>query len=630
MKSQLHAFLLAFVMLIGGTSVFAQNTAQHNYSIDLRTVVEDRVKVTVMAEEAQPEVDEKGWSQFHFPMTIPGTYATLDYGKYIHDFEAFGKDGSKLKVKKKGNTYYIKGAPKRIEYWVEDTFDAKVKKNKVFEPAGTNIQEDLNYLLNSAGFFGFFDGKESLPVKLHVEKPENHLGVSAMHSDITELTQDFTARDYHQFLDCPIMFCAPDTTSFYLADTKVTMSVFSESGRPLSKLLYKEVVTSMNAIHEFLDGELPVDNYAFIFYLKDFSEHKDVIEGKSASPGAIIRLIKDLAGQGFGALEHGNSSVYFMPDFGNRSVIDEIKDVCIHEFFHILTPLSLHSECIGSFNYTDPVMSQHLWLYEGITEYFAGISQVKGDVISREKYFRELLIGKIKYSDKFPEKKMTFTEMSTNVLKRPWKKQYLQVYQRGAVMGALLDIEIMYLTGGKKDLKDVILELSKKYGATTSFSEDNFIEEFVAHVHPDLQQFFDRHVSGHEPLPIAESLAKVGITYHKHYKGRVPMDPLKDNDLKTKMSFGGGRTTIKSVGPKEKYGLRTNDMVADYSDQLTGMDGMPAEGDTIVLDVKRRTREIEIQFPVEYKEDGSLKYYIAYNPAATEEQLRLRELWLSN
>ena len=123
-----------------------------------------------------------------------------------------------------------------------------------------------------------------------------------------------------------------------------------------------------------------------------------------------------MSGQGFGALEHGNSSVYYLPDFGNDMVLDQMADVCIHEFFHILTPLGLHSEEIGNFNYIDPQMSKHLWLYEGITEYFAGISQVKGGVITRDEYIRSVLRQKIVTADRYPTDKMPFTEMSENVL----------------------------------------------------------------------------------------------------------------------------------------------------------------------------------------------------------------------
>ncbi|MBK6507405.1 MAG: hypothetical protein IPG02_17575 [Ignavibacteria bacterium] len=39
--------------------------------------------------------------------------------------------------------------------------------------------------------------------------------------------------------------------------------------------------------------------------------------------------------------------------------------------------MNLHAEEIGNFDYNNPVMSKHLWLYEGTTEYFADYIQLK-------------------------------------------------------------------------------------------------------------------------------------------------------------------------------------------------------------------------------------------------------------
>ena len=604
----------------------AQKTGVQSYKIDLTNVVNDRVKVTVDATQMNFG-DYVAGVQFHFPATIPGTYATLDYGRFIHDFQAFGKNGEKLKVKKKGNTYTIKGSPRKLEYWVEDSFDSKVRKNKVFEPAGTNIQEGRNFLLNAAGYFGFFENAESLPVNLEVVKSPTFYGISALDSYSYGNSQNFHARNYHQLLDCPIMVSKPDTTSFHLANAKVTVGVFTENGRELSKAIYDEVYTSMKAIENFLGGTFPVDNYAFIFYIKDYSEFQDLVEGKSMKPGMIIKALRALMGQGFGALEHGNSSVYFLPDFGNDMVLDEMADVCIHEFFHILTPLNLHSEEIGQFNYIDPKMSRHLWLYEGITEYFAGISQVKGGVITKEHYIQDVLRSKIVSGEKFPNEKMSFTEMSENVLHNPHKKQYGQVYQRGALMGALLDIRIMELTGGEKTLRDVIVSLSQKYGWNRSFQDSTFIEEFVAEVHPDLQDFFDRYVEGREELPIAEYLDKVGVLYDRSYMGDVPMDPVRDFGTKLALVKVGGMATVKKVGDTDPLGLQKGDRIKGFSDKLSTADGFVAEGTKIMIEVERDGELLELPYSVRYT-TGARGHFIRFNTDANVQQKALQDLWL--
>jgi len=607
---------------------FAQKTGAHVYTLDLVNVVDDRVRVTVDATKMNFG-DYVAGVEFNFPATIPGTYATLDYGRFIKDFKAFGAEGKSLKVKKKGNTYAIKGEPKKIEYWVDDSFDAKVRKNKIFEPAGTNNQEGRNFLINAAGYLGFFKGAEEMPITLEVIKSPTLYGLSAMGGYSYGNTQNFFAKDYHQLLDCPIMFAKPDTTSFKLGDTKVTIGVFSESGRELSADIYEQVKLSMGAIESFLHGDLPVKNYAFLFYIKDYSEFQGLVEGTEIKVGTIIKAIRELAGQGFGALEHGNSSVYYLPDFGNDMVLDQMADVCIHEFFHILTPLGLHSEEIGNFNYIDPQMSKHLWLYEGITEYFAGISQVKGGVITRDEYIRSVLRQKIVTADRYPTEKMPFTEMSENVLHKPYKKQYMQVYQRGALMGALLDIRIMELTQGEKDLLDVVLELRDNYGPDKSFKDDVFIEEFVALVHPDLQQFFDDYVSGTKPLPNSEYLAKVGVLYDRSYVGPLVVDPLKDYGIKYRRIRGTNTLVIKKIGKENPLQLEEGDIIELYSDELQNEFGGPEAGAIIDLNITRGAKNLVVPYTITYKE-GSKGHFMRMSRESSASQEELLELWLTN
>ena len=141
-------FKLLYLLLFFAPYTQGQITGIHSYAIDLTQVEEDRVKVTVDASLVQWSNSGQNIYNFHFPSTIPGT-STLDYGRFIQRFQAYGTNGEELKVKNKGNTFRIYGRPERLEYWADDTFDARIRKNKVFEPAGTNNQERANFLQRS-------------------------------------------------------------------------------------------------------------------------------------------------------------------------------------------------------------------------------------------------------------------------------------------------------------------------------------------------------------------------------------------------------------------------------------------------------------------------------------------------
>jgi predicted metalloprotease with PDZ domain len=569
-------------------------------------------------------------------MTVPGTYAVLDYGRYIENFTAIDKNNKPLPIKKSGNNSYIiqkANEIAKISYIVNDSWDAGTKKNKIFEPAGTNIQESRNFVLNAGGWFGYFQGMENIPVSLTVQKPSDVYGITVLPSEDALDKQIFVAENYHQLVDCPIMFSKPDTASFTIRNARVRIAVFNEAGIPRSAQIYQEVKTSMQAISDFLGGDLPVTRYDFIIYMKDYTQFKSALEG---NPGlkTMLKLYKAFKGQGFGALEHGNSSFYFFPEFGNDFVVSMVKDVCIHEFLHILQPLSLHSEHIGNFNYAKPIMSQHLWLYEGITEYFAGISQVRGKVLTQEQYIQGILKSKIQGAESYPND-MPFTEMSKNVFKNPYKKQYPQVYVRGALMGAMLDIEIIRLTNGQKTLKDVILTLVKRYGKDKSFSEDGFIKEFVAEVHPDLQTFFDNYITGKTPLDVKKSLSYVGIEYTKEQKITVPKNPVKDNDVSTERSIvQKPEYKIAHIGKKERLGLQVGDIIKEKDVRKVMYDEegrFLSNGTKTVLTVYRNGNPVQIPYTVEYTEKPkTIKHQIINTKNKSESQDKYYQKWLNN
>jgi predicted metalloprotease with PDZ domain len=105
------------------------------------------------------------------------------------------------------------------------------------------------------------------------------------------------------------------------------------------------------------------------------------------------------------------------------------------------------------------------------------------------------------------------TTMSEKVLEGEYQSKYSSVYNRGALIGFMLDLFIREKTGNEKDLKKVILALSKKYGPGKPFKDDQFLTEFVQASHPEVQGFIDKYISGDQPLPFAEYFSKVGYEY---------------------------------------------------------------------------------------------------------------------
>ncbi len=577
---------------------------RYRYEVDLTKITDDRAMVTLRCTGLnQDEVI------FHFPKTIPGTYKELDYGEMIDSIISRDENGKKLPSEKiSKNTFRISNAMNlsKISYWVNDSWDHPKAMSRIWPMGGTNIEDSLNFVVNASGWFGFFDGLESPPLEVSFIIPEEMSSFSALPLIESEGQKiKFRARDYHHLIDCPIMISSPDTATFMVANTKVFIESYHANGQKgFADVIKKEIQPSMEAVSSFIDT-LPVSEYHFILYLRDGKALMETMRSKDAGLLKKINTVwSNRSLMSGGALEHGNSSFYVLSDFGDTSFTSMIKRVALHEFMHIITPLNLHSEQIGDFDYVDPKMSKHLWLYEGITEYFANLILVRSDLITEREFFSNRIKSKISRSKLYPEKRIAFTEMSKNVFDKKYGRHYWQVYERGALIGLLLDIEIIRLTGGDKTLKDVVLDLSKRYGPSKSFDEDNFFDEFTSLVHPDLRKWFSDYVEGTVPLDLNGGLSQIGVEYSEKGKHNVPKRILTDYGTKTRRFSFGKYREIKKVGKEDKRGFQIGDKVniSKLDSLLYDANGYPfPEGKTISIDIKRDDEHMEIEHVLEYK-----------------------------
>ena len=49
----------------------------------------------------------------------------------------------------------------------------------IFQPAGTNIEEHKNYIINSSGYFGYFENMKETPIVLKVVRTRIYMALRA-------------------------------------------------------------------------------------------------------------------------------------------------------------------------------------------------------------------------------------------------------------------------------------------------------------------------------------------------------------------------------------------------------------------------------------------------------------------
>ena len=127
-----------------------------------------------------------------------------------------------------------------------------------------------------------------------------------------------------------------------------------------------------------------------------------------------------------------------------------------------------------------------------------------------EAEFYKRIVDKINNANSYDDE-MSFTTMSRNILEDPYKANYANVYEKGALINMSLDIRLRDLSNGEKGVLWLMKELSKKYDNDTPFEDDEIIGEIVDLTYPEIKSFFDTYVVGNTPLNYDEILASVGL-----------------------------------------------------------------------------------------------------------------------
>jgi len=464
-------------------------------SLDLTAVIEDKVPVTI-----NPERFLQDTVTYRLPKVIPGTYRVSDFGNFVVGFKAYNYQGEEMEfIKTDANSWTIPNATEldRISYLVNDTFDVENTEGIAtpFSPSGTNIDED-NFVLNFPGFIGYFDSFEHNQYKLNITSKASFNSSSALQqvgveysADSLSITTNYYAPRYFDITDNPMMYGDFEVEEFQVGDIKVVLSVYSPNKVHSAKDLKETIYEMMEAQKTYLGDINSTARYDIFLYLSEMNE---------TSPN------------GFGALEHHTSTVVVMPETMPLEALENsMIDIVSHEFFHIVTPLSIHSEDVHYFDYHDPTFSKHLWMYEGVTEYFATLFQVDQGLVTDEEFYKTIM-EKIQTASGLDDT-MSFTVMSENVLVSPYAENYFNVYQKGALIGMCIDILMREESNGNRGILSLMKELSLKFGKNMPFEDDLLFEQIVSMTYPSIGKFFDTHVIGTTPINYEEFFEKAGL-----------------------------------------------------------------------------------------------------------------------
>jgi predicted metalloprotease with PDZ domain len=460
-----------------------------------------------------------------------------------------------------------------------------------------------------------------------VKKPEGQFGSTSLEK--SEYSQEgvdvFLAKDYFELHDCPVLYAKPDTASVNVVGTVISIGVHSPEGNLKADEIMEGIEPVFHAAAEYLGGDLPAEKYTVLVYGMDLKQSM----------------------MGVGALEHHTSTVVNVPDISDqylKMMADEsmsqlLRDIVSHEFFHIVTPLNIHSEHIADYDFMNPQMSKHLWLYEGVTEYNANISQARAGILTEEQFMDnmfEKMSGDRSFNQHIP-----FTVSSEFALSY-FEDQYLNVYEKGALIGMCLDLQLRIDSEGAYGLPNLLMELSTVYGKDTFFVDDELFDIIEKQTeNENVREFFARYVEGAEPLPYRELLDHVGYLYQAEKTTRSVSDGGIVLGLKGDLvAVSGNRRNDAFV---RSLGLNRRDVIVSWNGVKMNADNYQQVFDTFIQEakigdpvevvVKRKSGEKEKKMKlngnVQYHDEKELDVLEKKESPSPEEQA-MKKAWMSN
>jgi hypothetical protein len=137
------------------------------------------------------------------------------------------------------------------------------------------------------------------------------------------------------------------------------------------------------------------------------------------------------------------------------------------------------------------------------------------------------LSNKIAYSRKSFNDTLSFTELSKESAGK-YETQYGNVYMKGALISACLDLYLLKLSNAQYGLRQLKHDLGIKYGKDKYFEDDSLFNIITELTYPEVKPFFEKYVIGTTALPYEQFFAYAGVEYFPE----LPEDKRKKHILR--------------------------------------------------------------------------------------------------
>jgi predicted metalloprotease with PDZ domain len=615
----LFTIQLGFALLLSVSAARAQTTAPMSSDISFTVamskphthLLEVEISVKIPANLQVPSE-----SDLIMPVWTPGSYLIREFERNVQDFaaDAGGRALDWNKVNK--NTWRVRTNGAR--QW-RATY--RVYANEL--TVRTSELNSDHAFWNNAALLMYPDGYLNAPSTLHI-LPQTGWKVATGLPEVKGQRNAFRAENFDVLYDSPVEVSNFKELDFEIRGVAHRIVIDGEGNYDPARMRadVQKIVEAETAMY----GGIPYHDYTFILHLR-------------SNTG--------------GGLEHLNSTALGFHRFGfsTEDGYQGFLSLVAHEFFHLWNVKRIRPDALGPFDYTKENYTRLLWVAEGITEYYARLMKRRAGLIKDQDYLDHLAQQIQNFQETPGRQVMSAEEASFD----SWIKFYrpdensvnsqISYYDKGELLGLLLDLDIRRRTNNAKSLDDVMRYLyTEFFEKGRNYTPADFQKACELMAGASLDQFFSAYVRGRADFePVYDQfLSAAGLHLVQVAAGppgepggrAVPTKGFLGADLEDKTE--NGFIVIKSVragSPAYEQGLNAKD-------KIIALDGARVDKDTFepLIAAKHAGDSVRITvfrfddvrtFDIRLAGRMDAIYQIAPLPNASADQKRIYRAWMS-
>jgi predicted metalloprotease with PDZ domain len=558
------------------------------------------------------------------PVWTPGSYMVREFERQVQDFIAKDAAGQQLKWEKiNKNTWRI--ATNGAAEWHASY--------RVYANELTVRSSELNSehaFWNNATLLMYLEGALKNPSTVQIVAPDVWKVATGL--PMTPGPRNtFRAENFDVLYDSPFEASNFKTIVFNVKGVPHRIVIDGEGNYDAEKMR-RDVQKIVETEIEIMGGEVPYKDYTFILHLR------------SNAGGGLEHLNSAALGYprfGFN-VEPGDRTTSSGPNSTQQTVRDYRGFLALvsHEFFHVWNVKRIRPDALGPFDYTKENYTKLLWVAEGITDYYADLVLRRANLIS-ETDFLSATARSFQTLQNTPGRLAQSVEESSY---DSWIKYYRQdensinsqvsYYDKGAIVGLLLDLEIRKKSNGTKSLDDVMRYLlAEFFKKERNYSPEDFQKAAEMMAGSSLEEFFAKYVRGRDELDYNSALETVGL--------KLETSVQESDKTSEKVYFGADtvwendRLIVRKVyagSPAYDQGLNSGDQIIALNNMRVTKEFFDARikekkpGDLVSLTIFRFDDMSTLLIKLGARTEG--KYRIVPLPNQTEAQKQAYRSWI--